>query len=85
MAYQYQNVWKNHTPELIAEISEFWTKEKALTEDSQPINRAQQVVIVMRDDNNAIAGVSTAIVKVIPRLRQQLYQYRYFCAEKHRS
>lgn len=85
MAYQYQNVWKNHTPELIAEISEFWTREKALTKDSQPNKRAQHVVIVMRDDNNAIAGVSTAIVKVIPRLRQQLYQYRYFCAEKHRS
>ena len=84
MTYQYQNVWKKLTPELITEITEFWANEKALPKDAQPTKRAEQVVVIMRDENNKLAAVSTAIAKVVPRLRQTLYYYRTFCAEKHR-
>lgn len=84
MTYQFQNVWKKLTPELITEITEFWAKEKALSKDAQPAKRAEQVVVIMRDKNNKLAAVSTAMAKVVPRLRQTLYYYRTFCAEKHR-
>jgi hypothetical protein len=84
VTYKYQNVWKKITPELITEITEFWAKENALPKEAQPAKRAEQVVAIMRDKNNELAAVSTAIAKVVPRLRQTLYYYRTFCAEKHR-
>lgn len=85
MAYQYQTVWKNITPELIKELTDFWVRENALPKGAQPARRAEQVVIVMRDDaDGSIVAVSSVIARVVPRLRQVLYYYRTFCAEKHR-
>lgn len=84
MAYQYQNVWKQVTPALAEEITAFWIAEKALPRNAKPDARAQQVVVVMRDDDGSIAAVSSAVPRVVPRLRQVLYYYRTFCAEKHR-
>lgn len=85
MAYQYQTVWKQITPELIKELTDFWVRENALPKGAQPARRAEQVVIVMRDDaDGSIVAVSSVIARVVPRLRQVLYYYRTFCAEKHR-
>jgi hypothetical protein len=85
VTYQYQNVWKKLTPELITEITAFWASEKALPETAQATRRAEHAVVLMRDENNAIAGVSTAMVKLVPRLRQPLYHYHSFCSAQHRS
>lgn len=85
MAYEYQNVWKHITPELAEEITAFWIAEKALPKGAKPDARAQQVVVVMRDDKGAIAAVSSALPRVVPRLRQVLYYYRTFCAAGHRG
>lgn len=85
MAYQYQSVWKKITPELITELTDFWVRENALPKGAQPVRRAEQVVVVMRDDaDGSIVAVSSVIARVVPRLRQVLYYYRTFCAEKHR-
>ena len=56
MAYQYQNVWKQVTPALAEEITAFWIAEKALPRNAKPDARAQQVVVVMRDDDGAGRG-----------------------------
>ena len=85
MAYEYQNVWKHITPELAEEITAFWIAEKALPKSAKPDARAQQVVVVMRDDGGAIAAVSSALPRVVPRLRQVLYYYRTFCGAAHRG
>ncbi len=85
MAYEYQNVWKHITPELAEEITAFWIAEKALPKSAKPDARAQQVVVVMRDDQGAIAAVSSAVARVVPRLRQVLYYYRTFCGAAHRG
>ena len=84
MSYHYINVWKKISPELSAEIIKFWTDEKALPKDAQPTKRVEQVVMIMRDDNNNIVAVSTVFAQIIPRLKQTLYYYRTFCAEQHR-
>jgi len=85
MAYEYQNVWKQISPELAEEITAFWIAEKALPKNAKPDARAQQVAVVMRDDQGAIAAVSSAIARVVPRLRQVLYYYRTFCGAAHRG
>lgn len=85
MPYQYQPVWKNVSPELAAEITAFWVQEKALPKGSDAEGRAQQVVVIMRDNSGAIAALSSAVPGVVPRLRQVLYCYRTLCAAEHRG
>ena len=85
MPYQYNNVWKQITPELSTELAAFWKSENALPANENAEIRAQQAVVVMRDEQGTIAAVSTAILKVVPRLRQKLYYYRTFCAVPHRG
>ena len=85
MTFTYENVWKNTTPELTQEIIAFWTEEKALPKDSKPEARAQQTVIIMRDKDGKIAAICTAILSLTSRLRQPLYYYRTYCAEKYRG
>ena len=85
MTFKYENVFGKITPELAQEIIAFWTEEKALPKDAKPERRAQQAVIAMRDEQGKIAAVSTAVIRVIPRLRQPMYYYRTFCAEQYRG
>lgn len=85
MTFKYDVVWKKITPELSQEIIEFWTAENALPKTEKPEQRAQQAVIAMRDEQGKLAAVSTAVLRVSPRLRQPLYYYRTFCAEKFRG
>ena len=77
MTYQYQNVWKKLTPELITEITEFWANEKALPKDAQPTKRAEQVVVIMRDENNKLAAVSKK------KKKENLLQKLYLVYVKH--
>lgn len=83
--YRYENVWQKVNEQLAAEIEAFWKAESALPADEEPGKRARQAVLLMRDADGAIAAISTATVKRIPRLQQPLYYYRTFCAEKHRG
>jgi hypothetical protein len=78
-------VWKKITPELEAEILNFWTSNKAIGEDKDAANRVKQVVCIARDDKGGIVGVSTAHPRIVPRLRQPMYFYRNFIAESARG
>ena len=85
MIFTFDPIWKKITAELSQEIIEFWTAENALPKTEKPEQRAQQAVIAMRDEQGQLAAVCTAVIRVTPRLRQPLYYYRTFCAEKFRG
>ena len=85
MAAKVIPVWKKITPELEAEIVEFWTNSKALGEGKDAANRVKQVVCIAREQDGAIVGVSTAQPRIVPRLRQPMYFYRNFIAEGARG
>jgi hypothetical protein len=73
-------VWKQVTPELAQEIVAFWKQHNAIGDQAVANARAEQAVCVARDDAGQLCGVGTAIVKVLPRLRQPMYYYRQFFA-----
>lgn len=83
--YRYESVWKSITPEIKQEIIAFWSAEGALPAHENPELRAQQAVVLMRSQDGTIAAVCTCGLRIIPRLRQPLYYYRTFCAQKHRG
>lgn len=78
-------VWKQVTPELVEEAVAFWREHKAIGDESVARQRAQQLVCIARDQTGALCGVGTALLKVIPRLRQPTYYYRQFFAKALRG
>ncbi|WP_256645921.1 hypothetical protein [Thermomonas paludicola] len=78
-------VWKQVTPELAQELMAFWREQKAIVDEAAAEQRAQQVVCIARDAGGALCGVGTAVVKILPRLRQPTYYYRQFFAKPLRG
>ena len=77
--------WKQVRPELAQELMAFWRDNKAIGDDAAAAARAMQAVCVARDESGALCGVGTAVVKVLPRLRQPMYYYRQFFAKSLRG
>ncbi len=85
MKFTYEIVWNKVSAELSQEIVAFWLAESALPDEENPLQRSKQAIIAMRDEQGVLAGVSTGIVMVVKRLRQPMYYYRTFCAERFRN
>lgn len=78
-------VWRNVTPALQAELASFWLEHGALADCAAAEQRALQAVAIARDGDGRLWGVSTATVRLLPRLRQPVYYYRQFFAPTHRG
>jgi hypothetical protein len=78
-------VWKATTPALGAELMAFWNDNGAIADDTVAQRRVAQAVCIARDEAGALCGVGTAVVRVLPRLRQPLYYYRQFFARPLRG
>lgn len=85
MKVEIQSVWKKVTPALGEELMAFWRGNKAIADDAAAAARATQAVCIARDEAGAICGVGTAVIKVLPRLRQPMYYYRQFFAKSMRG
>lgn len=78
-------VWKQVTPELKAELLALWERNNAMRDPAQAAARAEQAVCVGRDEHGALCAVGTAVVRVLPRLRQPMYYYRQFFSQQVRG
>jgi hypothetical protein len=85
MSLEIISVWKEITPELEAELVEFWVSNQAITDEKQAAERAKWVVCVARSEQGALVGVSTALPRVVPRLRQPMYSYRNLIVAEFRD
>jgi hypothetical protein len=78
-------VWRQVTPSLVDELTRFWLDHQAIGNAEKAAVRAQQAVLVARDADGSLCGVATAMLRVLPRLRQPLYYYRQFFAPRWRG
>jgi hypothetical protein len=85
MSFDAIPVWKQVTPELQDELVALWTRHRAIGDPVLAAARAKQAVCLLRDEAGALCGVSTAVVRVLPRLRQPMYYFRQFFAESIRG
>jgi hypothetical protein len=85
VAIEITPVWKQVTPELKAELLAMWERNQAMRDPAQASVRADQAVCIGRDGNGALCAVGTAVVRVLPRLRQPMYYYRQFFSQETRG
>jgi hypothetical protein len=85
MTLEITPVWKQVTPDLKAELFAMWGRNQAMADPALAAARADQAVCVARDEQGALCGVGTAVVRVLPRLRQPMYYYRQFFTQEMRG
>ena len=85
MSFDVIPAWKQVTPELQSELVAFWIQHRAIADPVLAAARAKQAVCIARDENGALCGVSTAVIRVLPRLRQPMYYFRQFFDESIRG
>ena len=85
MSVTFVPVWQQVTPALAQELASFWREHKAIGSQAEAELRARQAVCIARDEAGGLCGVGTAVVKVLPRLRQPTYYYRQFFARSLRG
>jgi len=83
VSFEVAPVWKQVTPALEAELVAFWARNHVLEDAARARERAAQAACVGRDGDGAVCAVGTAVVKVLPRLRQPAYYYRH--SSTHRN
>lgn len=85
VAFDVVPVWKQVTPELESELLEFWERNRAIGNTELARQRASQAVCIARDADDALCAVSTAVVRVLPRIGEPLYYFRLFFAKSVRG
>lgn len=78
-------VWKQITPQLKAELFAFWKRNHAIGDPTRAEQRADEAVCIARGDDGELCAVSTAVIRVLPRLRQPMYYYRLFFSQSVRG
>jgi hypothetical protein len=78
-------VWKKVNAKLSAELIDLWGRSQVLPDHARAAQRAREAVCIVRDQSGAVCGVGTAVIRVLPRLRQPLYYYRQFFAPELRG
>ncbi|WP_460732628.1 hypothetical protein [Lysobacter tyrosinilyticus] len=85
ISFEIVPVWKRVSAELSAELIDLWGRSQAIPDPARAAQRAHQAVCIARDPSGALCGVGTAVIRVLPRLRQPLYYYRQFFAPEFRG
>ncbi|MFL6592450.1 MAG: hypothetical protein ACJ8GK_07060 [Luteimonas sp.] len=83
--FDVSTVWKRVTPELEAELLDFWQRHHAIGDRARARQRVPQAVCIARDEAGDVCAVSTAVVRVLPRIGEPLYYFRLFFAKAVRG
>ena len=83
----FEVVWERVTSKLVEEVGEFWAAEGAGVGNPQEMEaRAQQLMVLARNEDKKIIAVSSAERRRVPILGNNIfYYYRSFVAKIYRS
>jgi hypothetical protein len=83
--YQLEAVWPTPSAAVRDDVVAFWLKEGALPDQAAAEKRACELLVVGRDPEGRVAGVSTAVRKYVPQLGFECFFYRTFVGRAHRA
>jgi hypothetical protein len=84
VGYHLEGVWPAPSDPVQSEVVGFWLAESALPSRPAAEQRAHQLLVVARDADRRVAGVSTAVRTNIPQLGFDCFYYRTFVGRAHR-
>jgi len=78
------NVWQQKSNDLIEEIINFWKSRGAVPSEIDLTRRAEQAVLVVKNEVGEIVGITTAYLTKYPPLRNHFFVLRGMLAPDHR-
>jgi hypothetical protein len=85
MNYQLEGVWPTPSDSVREEVVKFWHTELPMSDLTATQERAHQLLVVARDPDGHVAGVSTALRMRVDRLGFKCFFYRTFVGMVHRT
>jgi len=82
--FEYQKVWAEKDQALLDEIVSTWEKYGITVEGEAAVDRAKNVVLLVRNSGGEIIGISTARIHYINRLKANMFVYRGFVVPEYR-
>lgn len=82
--YTFHNVWKEKNQDLLDEIVSAWLKTGALNDKKAAYDRAKQVVLIVRGQDDEIVAITTAFNRFIKRFKNSFFIYRCLIFPGHR-
>jgi len=76
MNFEFENQWILQSEQTRQEVIDFWNTHKLLKPDVSAIERAKEVVWVVRTPSKSIIGVSTAFKAHFKQLHNSFYVFR---------
>jgi hypothetical protein len=84
MQYQLESVWPSPSESNRDDVVSFWMTELPSSELTATRERAHQLLVVARDPDGNVAGVSTALRMHVVQLGFECFFYRTFVGQTHR-
>ncbi len=78
------NVWQSKSAELIEDIIAFWKAHRAIPPNADITKRAQQVVLVVRNEKDQIIGITTSYLTNYAPLKNSFFVFRGMLAPEYR-
>ncbi len=82
--YRLERVWPTLSEAVRGEVVDFWLAEPAIPDISVARQRAYQLLVVARDPDGQVAGVSTAQRMHVEHLGCECFFYRTYVGRAHR-
>lgn len=83
--YLIDPVWPVPSDEDRERVVRFWLTEGALLDEPRARQRAGEVIVVAKTNDQQVAAVSTARRVVVPQLGLNCFYYRMFVGRRHRT
>ena len=84
-SYQLEAVWPTPSVAVREDVINFWLAESALPNRPAAQERAHQLLVVARDFEGQVAGVSTAVRTFVSQLGFECLYFRTFIGRAHRG
>ncbi|MEQ8361517.1 MAG: hypothetical protein RH948_01545 [Cyclobacteriaceae bacterium] len=81
----YENLWKKDLGELKKEVIIMWKQHNPGFEEAKAEERANQMVLVVKNEFEQVIGVSTAFKVYIKQFRNFMYSIRLMVLPEYRS
>ena len=82
--YSFHNVWSEKNQDLLDEIVDAWKQIGAIPPGQSGMDRAKQVVYLVRDENGKIVAITTAFITYFPQLKHDVFAFRALIFKENR-
>jgi len=77
-SFKFENYWQNDKEQSLKfQITKFWKSNGFQFNNDQAYNRINEIVLIVRNSDDEVIGISTASESFIPRFNNKFYGIKF--------